>query len=171
MTAQPLRGRKPLQRLDRAVGVGLKAVMVASFAALFAMIAWVVATRILGLRSAGWTDELIELLFAWMVFVGAASLWRDKGHFAVDLAVQMVKGPRARRTLAVVNESLCVVFLAVFVVEAVVLIIVNASETSPVFGLPRAWWYGVMPVTGSIMIVYSIVRIAFNLQGKEFQPS
>ena len=171
MTAQPRDIRTPLEWLDHAVGVGLKATMIASFVALFSMVAWVVATRVLGLRSAGWTDELIELFFAWMLFPGAASLWREKGHFAVDLAVQLVKSSRARRVLAIVNEVLCLLFLVVFVVEAVVLIEVNSSETSPVFGLPRAWWYGVMPLAGSIMIVYSITRIALNLQGREFQPS
>jgi TRAP-type C4-dicarboxylate transport system permease small subunit len=160
----------PLARLDRMVGVSLKAVMIASFSALFAMIAWVVATRILGLRSAGWTDELIELLFAWMLFTGAASLWRDKAHFAVDLLVQTVRSARVRRALALTSEVLCLIFLVVFVYEAVVLIHVNSSETSPVFGLPRIWWFGVMPLTGSIMIAYSIVRISLNLQGREFQP-
>jgi TRAP-type C4-dicarboxylate transport system permease small subunit len=57
-----------LVRVDRVVAAALKGISVACLAALFGTVAFVVVTRVFGLRSAGWTDELIELLFAWLLF-------------------------------------------------------------------------------------------------------
>ena len=156
-------------RLDFLLSAGLKSISVASLCLLFATVALVVATRIFGLRSAGWTDELIELFFAWLLFPCAAALWRTKGHFAVDLLSQTLRSQALKRGLAVLVEALCLVFLAVFVWQACVFVQSTVSETSPVFGVSRIYWYGVMPLTGAIMAGYSVARIFWLMRNKELQ--
>ena len=112
----------PLARADRAIAAALRVISVASLCALFATVAFVVITRVFGLRSAGWTDELIELSFGWLIFPCAASLWRTKSHFTVDLLEQTISSPAVRRALAITVEVLCLVFLVVFVVSGVGLV-------------------------------------------------
>ena len=51
-----------LRRVDRGLAAALRWISVGCLSALFLTISFVVVTRIFGLRSAGWTDELIELL-------------------------------------------------------------------------------------------------------------
>ena len=126
-----------------------------------------VLTRIFGLRSAGWTDELIELTFGWLLFPCAASLWRTKSHFTVDLLEQTIASPAVRRALAIAVESLCLVFLAVFFYEACVFAEASLSESSPVFGISRVWWYGVMPIAGAIMMAYSFARLVAAVRGRD----
>jgi TRAP-type C4-dicarboxylate transport system permease small subunit len=155
-----------LGRADRALAAALKRVSVVCLAALFLTISFVVVTRIFGLRSAGWTDELIELTFGWLLFPCAASLWRTKSHFTVDLLEQTIASPEVRRALTIAVEALCLVFLAVFVYEACVFVEASLSESSPVFGISRAWWYGVMPITGAIMMVYSFARLVAAVRGR-----
>ena len=156
-----------LERVDRAVAASLRWISVASLCALFATVAFVVVTRVFGLRSAGWTDELIEFLFAWLLFPCAAGLWRTRSHFTVDLLAQTIASPAIRRVLGIVVEVLCLVFLAVFVYEACVFVEASIGESSPVFGFSRAWWYGVMPIAGTIMIAYSVARLAALARGRE----
>ena len=156
-----------LARVDRAIAAALKAISVASLCMLFATVSFVVVTRVFGLRSAGWTDELIELAFGWLIFPCAASLWRTKSHFTVDLLEQTIASPAARRALAIAVEALCLVFLVVFVYESAVFVEASASERSPVFGYSRAYWYAVMPLAGSIMVAYSIARLVAALRRKE----
>jgi TRAP-type C4-dicarboxylate transport system permease small subunit len=155
-----------LARVDRAIAATLRAISVASLCALFATVAFVVVTRVFGLRSAGWTDELIELSFGWLIFPCAASLWRTKSHFTVDLLEQTIGNPAVKRALAIVVEVLCLVFLVVFVYESAVFVEASVSESSPVFGISRAWWYGVMPITGAIMILYSSARLVVAVRGR-----
>lgn len=156
-----------LVRVDRAVAAVLKGISVTCLAALFTTITFVVVTRVFGLRSAGWTDELIELTFGWLLFPCAASLWRIRGHFAVDLLEQTIASPGVRRVLAITVEALCLVFLVVFVYEACVFVEASASERSPVFGASRIWWYGVMPIAGAIMAAYSAARLVAAVRRKE----
>jgi TRAP-type C4-dicarboxylate transport system permease small subunit len=105
--------RGALARADRAIAAALRAISVASLCALFATVAFVVVTRVFGLRSAGWTDELIELSFGWLIFPCAASLWRTKSHFTVDLLEQTIASPAVRRALGIAVEVLCLVFRGV----------------------------------------------------------
>jgi TRAP-type C4-dicarboxylate transport system permease small subunit len=63
------------------------------------------------------------------------------------------------------------VFLAVFFWQACVFVQASASETSPVFGVSRTYWYGVMPLTGAIMAGYSLARIVALLGNHELQKS
>jgi TRAP-type C4-dicarboxylate transport system permease small subunit len=156
-----------LGRADRALAAALRGISVACLAGLFVTIAFVVITRVFALRSAGWTDELIELLFGWLLFPCAASLWRTKSHFTVDLLEQTIASPAVRRALAITVEVLCLVFLAVFVYESAVFVEASASERSPVFGYSRAYWYVVMPIAGAIMAAYSVARLVAAVQRKE----
>jgi len=151
-----------MNKLELRFGLGLKVIAVSALAGLFVLVTFIVVSRFVpGLPSAGWTDELIEFLFAWLVFAGSASLWRARGHFAVDLVGQMLlRDGRARHAQEIVIEVLSLVFLAVFVWQATVFIVNNASEMSPVFTLPKYYWYGVMPLAGLVMVGYSIARIA-----------
>ncbi len=162
-----MRSRGALARADRVVAAALKAVSVASLCALFVTVAFVVITRIFGLRSAGWTDELIELSFGWLIFPCAAALWRTKSHFTVDLLEQTITRPSVRRALAILVEALCLVFLVVFVYESAVFVEASASERSPVFGYSRVYWYVVMPIAGTIMAAYSVARLVAAVRRKE----
>lgn len=147
-----------MRRIDRSIAASLDAVSLVSLCLLLLTVAWVVVTRTFNLRSAGWTDELIELFFAWLLFPCIASLWRSKAHFTVDLLHTMA-GPSARHALNIVVELLCLVFLAVFFWQACVFVESSVAETSPVFGLSRLYWYGVMPLMGAVMLGYSIARL------------
>jgi TRAP-type C4-dicarboxylate transport system permease small subunit len=156
-----------LARADRAIAAALKVISVASLCMLFATVAFVVITRVFALRSAGWTDELIELTFGWLIFPCAASLWRTKSHFTVDLLEQTIGSLAVRRALAISVEVLCLVFLVVFVYESALFVEASASERSPVFGYSRAYWYVVMPLAGAIMVAYSVARLVAAVRRKE----
>jgi TRAP-type C4-dicarboxylate transport system permease small subunit len=153
--------------LERRFGVALKVVAVAALAGLFVLVVLIVVSRFVpGLPSAGWTDELVEFLFAWLVFAGSASLWRERGHFAVDLlGAMLAPDGTARRIQEAVIEVLSLAFLVVFVRQAWVFIVGNATELSPIFTLPKYYWYGVMVLSGAVMIGYSIARLVELARG------
>jgi len=149
---------RALQTADRFAGLMLQGIMLASLSGLLLLVAFVVVTRVFSLASAGWTDELIELLFAWLIFPGAASLWRTKGHFAITLLDENLKSEAAKAILTIVTELACLAFLVVFTYESCVFI-AGASEDSPVFSISKAYWYVAMPISGAIMMAYSLARL------------
>jgi TRAP-type C4-dicarboxylate transport system permease small subunit len=163
-----------LKKADAVVGRILSALMIATTASLMLLVTFIVVIRLFSLGSAAWTDEVVEFFFGWLVFLGAAALWREKGHFAITMVPDLVlKTDRQRKILALITEFLCLPFLILFVYESYVLID-GASDTSPVFSISKAYWYVVMPISGVIMGAYSIARVVQHIidlsQGRYAAP-
>ena len=143
-----------MDALDRFIYGSMRAICMLCLGLLFLIVTVSVVNRFTGLMSMGWSDEIIELLFAWLVFLGSACLWRDHGHFGVDLLPSLIHG-RWKWLLTLLTSVLGVVFLALLVYHGWNLLI-DASDNSPVFAISKKYWYGVMPLAGTVMIGYSL---------------
>lgn len=154
-----------LDKIDRFVGRALAFIATASFLTLFALVAVNVINRFVQAVSMTWTDEIIELTFAWTVFFGSAALWRQRQHFRADMLV-IALGRRVPRIVAeAAIEVVNLTFLVVFTWLACELWL-KASDVTSILGLPRRIWYAAMPLAGAIMIVYSLRDLALMLRGR-----
>ena len=144
-----------MKRFDLALGAMLRGVCNTCLVLLFTILTMSVINRFGAFMSMGWADEIIELLFAWLVFLGAACLWRERSHFRVDMLQQRLAGTESERVLEFVLGLLSIVFLVTLSYQAWDLV-VTASDDSPVFALSKKYWYGVMPVASLIMICYTV---------------
>lgn len=154
-----------MKKLDLGLAAVLRWLCIACLVLLFLIILMSVFNRFAAFMSMGWADEIIELLFAWLVFVGAACLWREKSHFCVDMLTVRLAGKPPGRVLDVVLSVLGMAFLSVLVYHSWELV-VSASDDSPVFAISKKYWYGVMPVAGVIMMGYSLRDIWLALTGQ-----
>lgn len=144
-----------LTRLDEITGVFLRKVTLANFIALLFLLSAVVLVRFVPVASLGWSDEIIEWAFAWMVFIGAAALWRDNEHFRVEWLPGKLTGSRSGVWVGVLVELLSIFFIAVMTYYGF-LLMVSAHDRSPILELPRHYWYLCIPLAGAIMILYSV---------------
>jgi len=140
---------------DRVLGKVLKKITLWNFVALLFLLSAVVFVRFVPLTSLGWSDEIVEWSFAWMVFVGTAALWRDNEHFSVQWLPNKLKGKTTGRWLGIFVEILSIFFLAVMTYYGAILMI-SAHDRSPILELPRHIWYLCIPLAGLIMIGYSL---------------
>ncbi len=155
-----------LTRFDHYLISTLRPLTLACFVALLILLAGVVFVRFVPVTSLGWSDEIVEWAFAWMVFVGAAVLWRDNEHFRVVWLLNRLKGTASGKILALAVEALSIIFLAVMTYYGMKLT-VAAHDRSPILELPRHIWYFCIPLAGMIMIAYSIRNfIGHVLQGR-----
>jgi TRAP-type C4-dicarboxylate transport system permease small subunit len=144
-----------VKRLDHWVGVTLKAICMACLVLLFLLIAMSVINRFAQFMSMGWSDEIIELLFAWLLFPGAAALWRERAHFRVDLLQRKLAGTGAGTAVEITVSAVCIAFFSIFLYQSWTFTL-SASETSPIFQVSKAYWYGVMPASAALMLIYSV---------------
>ena len=114
-----------------------------------------VFVRFVPVSSMGWADEIIEFAFAWMIFLGAAVLWRARTHFHVEVLPKRFAGKPSGRVLEILLSLCALVFLFVFTYEGG-LIAIRATDRSPILELPRTLWYMILPISGVIMIGYTI---------------
>lgn len=154
-----------MKKLDLALAAVMRGICIVCLLLLFLIILMSVLNRFFAFMSMGWADEIIELLFAWLVFMGTACLWRENSHFCVDMLKVHLAGKSSGRLLEGGLSFLGLVFLAALVYYSWELV-VTASDDSPVFAISKKYWYGVMPLAGVIMMAYSLRDIWLALTGQ-----
>ena len=144
-----------LGKMDRGLAEALRVACITAFVVLIVLVTMLILIRFVPLFSLGWADEIVEMAFAWMTFLGAAYLWRSRSHFRVDLIPSMLAGTRAGQALEIVLSLLSLLFFLVFTYEGAVLTMRTAMP-SPILAWPKALWYMIMPIAGLIMTGYTV---------------
>ena len=154
---------KTLLFADRAILFALKVVTIVSFVLLTVLITANVFARFFPVVSLHWFDEIIELLYAYLVFYGAAALWILRGHISVgDWIEKSISRPHLRHLYRIVIEFLVLLFASVFFYYSLRLTIL-ALDVTNVFAIPKRILYSCMPVAGAIMLIYSIRNIVVEV--------
>ena len=154
---------KSLAFIDRMILKALKVVTIVSFIFLTILITANVIVRFFPVVSLHWFDEIIELLYAYLVFYGAAALWILRGHISVgDWIEKSIGNPRLRHLYRAFIELMVLAFAAVFFYYSLRLTIL-ALDVTNVFAIPKRVLYSCMPVAGAIMVIYSLRNIAVEI--------
>jgi TRAP-type C4-dicarboxylate transport system permease small subunit len=145
-----------LKTIDRVVLKTLMAVTITLFVFLTILISANVFVRFFPVASLHWFDEIIELLYAYLVFYGAAALWITHGHFGVgDWIEKRIRNVRARSAYKIIIELLVLCFVVVFFYYSLRLTLL-AKDVTNVFAIPKRVLYSCLPISGAIMLLYSI---------------
>ena len=148
-----------LRGIDAVLNAILKWLTIACFAALTLIVTANVLLRIFPITSLHWTDEITELLFATLVFYGAAAVWMSKGHFSVgDWLGKFAKGERAKSAYRLLLEIVGLGF-ALILFKYSLSLALRSGEATAVFQIPKKVLYSCMPVSSLIMIAYSVAFI------------
>ena len=154
-----------LKKVEDGLALSLRRATVGCFVGLLLLIGAGIFVRFIPLFPMGWADEVIEWAFAWMIFLGSAVLWRERTHFRVDLIPNWLAGSKAGRFLEIFLSLLSLVFFLVFTYEGLVLTM-RTTDPSPILALPKALWYLVMPISGVILLGYTIRDLSLLFRGR-----
>jgi TRAP-type C4-dicarboxylate transport system permease small subunit len=155
-----------LRSVDRFVLALLKAFTILCFILLTVLISANVFVRFFPVVSLHWFDEIIELLYAYLVFYGAAALWITREHFSVGdwISGRLIRHPKAIRAYRLVLECLVLVFALIFFYYSQRLTDM-AMDVTNVFAIPKKVLYSCMPISGLVMVVYSLRNIVLEIAG------
>ncbi len=153
-----------LKKIDRMALAVLKALTITLFLLLSLLVSANVLVRFVPVVSLHWFDEIVEMLYAYLIFYGAAALWITREHFSVGdwIGPMILKGSRARYLYRAVLEVLVLIFAIIFFYYSLRLTVL-AQDVTNVFAIPKRVLYSCMPVAGAIMIIYSIRNIALEI--------
>ena len=155
-----------LKKIDRIALAVLKALTIVLFILLSLLVTANVLVRFVPVVSLHWFDEIVEMLYAYLVFYGAAVLWITREHFSVGdwIGATILKGSRTRYLYRAVLEVLVLIFAAIFFYYSLRLTILVQDVTN-VFAIPKGVLYSCMPVSGALMVIYSLRNIAVEIIG------
>jgi TRAP-type transport system small permease protein len=154
-------------RLDRTLEAAMRWISSICLVVLLGLVSLIVLIRFYPFVALGWEDEIVELAFAWMIFLGSAAVWRSHEHIVIDFIPQALAGSQAGRALEVAIGVLVLGFLAVFTWYGWLLTLQAQGNTSPMLVLPRPLWYVSVPASGLLMIGYTVARMVkvFRVEG------
>ena len=106
-----------------------------------------------------WPEQVSRILFVWITFVGAAVLYRERLHVAIDMF--MAPLPRAaRRAVGWVIELLILAFNFVLLLYGLKLSVDTLDQTFGALDITPASFYVAAPVAAGMMILYFLERIS-----------
>jgi len=148
---------KTLHILDRALLAALKSATVAVFLLLMLLITANVFVRFVPVASMHWFDEIIEMLYAYLVFYGAAALWINKEHLKIGdwISGRLIRNDTMKGIYKFFLEGVALVFALIFTCYSARLTEL-ALDVTNVFQIPKKVLYSCMPASGAIMVIYSL---------------
>jgi TRAP-type C4-dicarboxylate transport system permease small subunit len=152
------------RRLDLAVAQACRWGVIGCFLGLFVLLWLGILQRIFPLMKVPGYDELVELLFAWMTFLGALALWREGSLYRVE-ALERALGPDGRRALQVLVHAVMLA-IALILSYAGWDFLRQSGETTPFLQIDKMWWHAAIPVCGAFMALYSAVALWRALRGE-----
>ena len=147
-----------LKTADRGIGGALRWGSVSILGVVFVLLAVNVFVRFFPIVSFEWFDEVIEMLIAWMVFLGTAALWRENEHFTITFFPDLFKGRKAGFALDILINLVGLAFIGVFTYYSLNLTL-RVSDWTPIINMPKKLLYASMPVSGVFMVIYSLRNI------------
>ncbi|MCM0018360.1 MAG: TRAP transporter small permease [Tagaea sp.] len=135
--------------LDRVVK-GLLAMMMA--AASLAILAQVFFRYVMS-APISWAEEFAVLVFAWIIFLGAAYVQRNDSHLSID-SLRRLAGVRVRIALDLLRLGVIVLSAVVLIWQGVALALRTWPLLYPAMGVSRSLLYISAPVCFAVGLVY-----------------
>lgn len=144
--------------IDKALYVFLATLM----ALMVVNVLWQVASRYIFKAPNSFTDELARFLLIWIGLLGASYATGKKLHLAIDLLPSRLEGKSSQRLNIFIHVliSLFAFFVMVWGGINLVYITLTLEQTSAALQLPLGYVYMVLPLSGMLMIYYSIANLA-----------
>jgi len=155
---------RTLERLDLGLAFACRWIVIGCFLGLFVLLSLGIVQRFVPQVKLSGYDELVELLFGWMTFVGALALWREGALYRVAM-IDRLLSPRLRTAVAALIHLTMLAVALTFTIKGREFMAMS-GETTPFLQLDKAWWYAAIPVCGSLMAVYSAAALWRALRGQ-----
>lgn len=114
-----------------------------------------------------WTMDLAQLLFAWLIFIGAAVAFRRGGHYAIDMFPESWTRWNAFLGGVGVAASLCVIY--VLIRYGWVLVEVRQTAEVQTLGITQSWFFLPIPLSGALMLLFLIENLVRAYKGRSTQ--
>jgi TRAP-type transport system small permease protein len=105
-----------------------------------------------------WIEQVSNMLFIWVVFIGAAVLYRQNLHIGVDIFLGMLSD-RNREIWKWVIEIGNMVFIVVLFIFSLKLTVDVLPNTAGALDITPAYYYASAPVACLMMMLYFIEKI------------
>jgi TRAP-type C4-dicarboxylate transport system permease small subunit len=151
-----------VERIERAVTRLLSAVLGLLMAGLVLTVFLQVFSRYVLGSSISWTEELARYFLVYLTFIGSAVAVHERAHLRVDFIVERL--PQiAQKVISLLSKVGVLVAAAVLLYYGARFTSMSRGTVSPALNQSIAWVYLAMPITGLLMILYTLPQLIGQL--------
>lgn len=144
--------KKSLNRILEIVGSGLLVGMII-------VVLWQVFSRTVLGNPNTITEELVRFGLIWFAMLASAYVVGQKGHLAVTLLSEKLTG-RNRKLLEIIVQCLFLLFaLTIMMYGGWNAVTLTMGQISPSLSIPMGYVYLAVPVSGGLIIIYSLINL------------
>lgn len=159
-----------MQRATRFFSNGIEVLSVLAFAALFIIFMVQIFYRYILNHPLSWTQEVSEILYVWIVCVGAATIVSEREHVSFSLIYASVRAP-TRRMFAIIGTGFVTLVFLATLPGNIDYILFTFRQKTPTLRLPMSVVFIAFGVFMVLVILNGVVRIyRLTRPGWEKQP-
>ncbi|WP_163538183.1 TRAP transporter small permease [Gracilibacillus sp. YIM 98692] len=115
-----------------------------------------------------WTEELARFLFIWFGFLGSVITLKRKMHLGIEILYQKFTG-RNKKMLDTIIQMFIILFGVILFINGLKLVEIGNIQKSPVMRWPMSYFYSAIPVTGLLILIYSLFSLVKIFQNTSEQ--
>ncbi len=148
-----------MEKIRRILNCALRILAGGSLAVMVILTCWQVLTRYVLGNPSTWSEELVGYLFAWSTMFGAAIVSGERGHMNIPILADKLKGNN-KKALNIFSEVVAMLFaLSILVFGGVQITSLAMGQMTSSLGVAVGVFYTVLPICGSLIVLYSILNI------------
>lgn len=165
-TRESKRSNNSMEELKRIVDRWLGRALILLMGLAVLNVLWQVLSRFVLGDPSSFTQELARFLLIWVGILGAGYGVGQGDHLALELIPEQFTG-RSRDWLQIMIQSFILAFgVGVLIVGGIRLVYVQLSlgQTSASLDIPVGYVYVVLPLTGTVIVFYTLTHIRRHLR-------
>ncbi len=144
-----------MQRWMNKVDGVLKILIGLDFLILFILNVGQIASRsIIGISSV-LIPDISRLLFIWMVFLGTASIYKNKHHLIIEF-VKLKLPARLQHQLSVLTDLVMMIFFAILIRAGWRMMMIRMDIPYTGWEVPTGYAYLAVPVSAFLMLLFTL---------------
>jgi len=150
-----------MQKITKQIDKILANFLIVLMALMVLTVTWQVVTRFILHDPSSYTEELARFLLIWIGLLGAAYALRTKAHLGIDILTYHLTGIRKKITDVTVYIIIILFSILIMVIGGARLVelTITLNQISASMGIKMGYIYSVIPISGLLMVYYSIFFI------------
>ena len=155
-----------MQKLYDNLNKGIEAFLVVIFGLLVLDVVWQVVSRYVVGQSSSFTEEFARFALIWLTVLGAAYINGQKeGHLSMDFLLAKLSKQKRKRRERIIQIIMALFALVVMIIGGgnLVYTTLTLGQISPALNVPLGFVYSIVPLSGLIIIYFSIYHYTESL--------
>jgi len=143
-------------------------VLILIFALLVVDVLWQVFGRYVLGKSFSFTEEFARFALIWLSILGAAYLNGKREHLSMDFLLRKLDPEQLPKRMKIIEIMMFVFALIVMVIGGgnLVYTTLYLGQISPAMHVSLGYVYAIVPISGLLIMFYSVYNISFYNQSK-----